>query len=161
MTDLLIDYNPEDTGDIPLGIGERTRDLSTHLRRDTTGEATENLGKYLINAPSFEAIPRRTIDLDDTVTYMPATIGMAERVVDETAVHTILDSLAGVRVGLDGELSTPPTTPPPLPKPPRPAVPGRYVGRHRAVREEHPVRGLVWFVLLAIVVTAFGMWQVW
>lgn len=63
-------------------------------------------------------------------------------------------------------LATPPASPPPPPPPPRPAVPGkflervRYVGRHREARAEHPYRGLVWFVVLAVAVTAFGMWQV-
>ena len=97
MTDLL---SPEDTGEIPMidTLGtEATRDLREH-RRDTTGEHTRNLAEYVINAPSFDAIPRKVFDLDDTVTYMPQTIGI---------------------VGLEG----PQKPPPPLPKPPRPATP--------------------------------------
>lgn len=161
--------NPNDSGEIARydSLGdEPTTDLRAHLRRDTTGEATENLGRYLVDNPSFEAIPRRVFDIDDTVTYMPATIGIVdqaplERVADETEVHTILDSLAGVRAGIDGELAGPQKPPPPLPKPPRPAAPGkqyRYVGRHRLVREEHPGRGLLWLALAAAIAVAIVWW---
>jgi hypothetical protein len=90
MTDLLT-QDPNDTGEIPTLVGET-------LRRIDTGEATQRIDPRLIKAPSFDAIPRKVFDLDDTVTYMPATIGI---------------------VDLEG----PQNPPPPLPKPPRPAVP--------------------------------------
>lgn len=61
MTDLI---DRADSGEIP--------------RYDDLGEPTQNLARYLVDTPSFEAIPRRTIDLDDTVTYLPATIGVVD-----------------------------------------------------------------------------------
>jgi len=93
MTDLAT-RDPNDTGDIPRPIGEEC----IVIRRTDLGEATQNLGEYVMLAPSFNAIPRRVIDIDDTVTYMPATIGLAG----------------------------PQSPPPPLPRPPRPSVPPQY-----------------------------------
>lgn len=166
MTDILT-RDPNDSDEFPLGIGEQRTVI---LRRDT-GEKTQLIDPRLIKAPSFDAIPRKVIEIDDTVTFrIPETIGCVdlegpqpkpkpiprpsvppkydmadaqpiapwERVAgaDDTQVHSILDSLAGVRADVDGELTGPqiPPTPDPVPPPPPPA-PGRspkgYVGRHR------------------------------
>ena len=173
-----------DSGEIPriddLGT-EPTEDLRHHMhRRDTTGEATENLGRYLRDAPSFEAIPRRIIDLDDTVTYMPATIGVVdqgawERVgAADTAVHTILDSLAGARAGLDGELEgpqkpVPAPTPPPGPKLRRSVPVAAMVDReppgwrrrafHKGKRRKpEPRRVSPWVALAFVVGAGLAMW---
>jgi hypothetical protein len=130
MTDVII-RDPNDTGDIPRPIGE---DRTVILRTDL-GEATQNLGEYVMTTPSFDAIPRRIIEIDDTVTFrIPETIGVVD-----TGRLTILDSLAGSYADMDGELQGPQKPPPPLPKP-RPAAPGRASftvrgmvrqGRHR------------------------------
>lgn len=83
MTDL-ITRDPNDTGEIPRLHGE------TRIRIDV-GEATQNLGEYVMTTPSFDAIPRRVIEIDETVEIrIPQTIGLAG----------------------------PQTPPPPLPKPP-------------------------------------------
>ncbi len=121
--------------------GEVTRlaaEERTVIMRTDPGEATQNLGRYHVDAPSFEAIPRKVFDLDDTVTYMPETIGLAaaqpiapwDRVLDPETQHlTLLDSMAGI----DGELrpAAPGPRPGPLPPDPKPAPAPKYVGRHR------------------------------
>jgi hypothetical protein len=70
MTDTLL--KPDDTGDIPRPIGE------TRIRI-APGELTENLAEYVMTAPSFDAIPRRVIEIDDTVQFrIPETIGVVD-----------------------------------------------------------------------------------
>jgi hypothetical protein len=162
MTDVLLDYDPNDSGEVARLPGEETVRIvgETHTRIDL-GEATQRIDPRIVAAPSFDAIPRKVFDLDDTVIYMPATIGLAgpqspppplpppppptslydaqpispwERVAD-TAQLTLLGSMAG----LDGELNPPPPPgpdplpppPPPAPKPPAPKPKPRYAGRHR------------------------------
>jgi len=121
VTGTLLDYDPNDTGEIPRPVGE------TRTRIDI-GETTQPIDRRIVDAPSFDAIPRRVIDMDDTVTFhIPATIG----VVADTQQLTLLGSVAGV----DGELrpAAPGPFPGPLPPNPAPAPapkPG-YVGRHR------------------------------
>ena len=155
MTDTLLD--PNDTGEIPRLVGE------TRIRIDT-GEATQNLAEYARVMPPMAAIPRRVFDLDDTVIYMPETIGVvglddkpypkppyplppnpkydlaaAQPVapwerVVDTGRLTILGSLTAAP---DGELrpAAPGPFPVPLPPTPPPAPqPSGYVGRHRRVR---------------------------
>ena len=85
MTDLLLDYDPNDTGEVNRLPGE-------HRTRIDLGEPTQRIDPRLIDAPSFDAVPRKTFDLDDTVVYHPETIGF---------------------VDLEG----PQKPPPPLPKP--------------------------------------------
>lgn len=125
MTDVI------DSGDIPriddLGT-EPTTDLRHYAtRRDTTDEHTQNIGPYAeFSHPIRRPAAGQIVDIDETVIYLPQSIGVVdtsafERVADpaETAVHTILDSLAGARAGLDGcvDLEGPQKPPPPLPKP--------------------------------------------
>ena len=181
MTDLL---SPEDTGEIPtfdtLGT-EATRDLREH-RRDTTGEHTRNLAEYVINAPSFDAIPRKVFDLDDTVTYMPQTIGIVglddkphpkpptlpkpPKVADwERLVDTEGRLELGATATVDGEMvPLPRPIPPTVPVPPAPPKPS-YRGRHRLTVAGR-WRRLPWqargFAQLAVVVTLIvaGLWQV-
>lgn len=117
------------SGEIPALPGESIHRITAADRERLLGENTENLGRYLLNTPSFEAIPRKMIDLDDTVVYQPETIGVVdpggwERLAD-TDQLSIIESLAGARVGVDGGLEGPQKPPPPLPKP------SKYVGRHR------------------------------
>jgi hypothetical protein len=71
MTDTLLDYDPNDTGEIRRPVGETRTGIDT-------GEKTVRIDPRLIKAPSFDAIPRRVIDLDDTVIYMPETIGCVD-----------------------------------------------------------------------------------
>lgn len=71
MTDTLIDYDPNDTGDIPRPIGEKRIVISLG------DDPTRNLAEYARNSPQFTAVPRRQIDMDDTVIYLPETIGLA------------------------------------------------------------------------------------
>ena len=100
MTDLI---DRADSGDIhrfdDLGEGP-TEDLRHHMNRRDTGEPTQRIDPRLIQAPTFEAIPRRTIELDDTVIYR------------------------GSRVIGVGDLEGPQKPPPPLPKPKDPAETG-------------------------------------
>jgi hypothetical protein len=70
MTDLI---DRADSGDIHRPIGE---DRIFIHRRDTTGEDTQNLGKYFRPDAPFGYL-RKTINIDDTVVYMPETIGLA------------------------------------------------------------------------------------
>ncbi len=132
MTDILT-RDPNDSDEFPLGVGE---ERTVIIRRDT-GEATQRIDPRLIKAPSFDAIPRRIIDIDETVIYrIPETIGIVD-----TDRLTILDSLAGSYADMDGELQGPQPKPTqPLPPNPRPAAPGRASftvrgmvrqGRHR------------------------------
>jgi hypothetical protein len=114
MTIELLDYDPSDTGDIP--VGETARIITAAERERLIGEKTENLGQYARPDAPFGFL-RKTIQIDDTVTFhSPITPAVGA---DETVVHTILDSLAGVTVGIDGELEGPQKPPPPLPKPPK------------------------------------------
>lgn len=139
MTDILT-RDPNDSDEFPLGIGE---ERTVILRRDT-GEATQRINPRIIDAPSFDAIPRRIVDIDDTVIYMPETIGCVDLEgpqpkptkplppqpkpqyagADETQVHTILDSLDGGHAELDGWLR-----------------PDGYVGRHRDPLDRIAVQG--------------------
>lgn len=155
MTDLLT-TDHADSGEIPaydtLGI-EATRDLRMH-RRDTTGEATENLNKYLRGDAPFPPL-RKVIEIDDTVAFrMPETIGVVDlegpqkpppplpkpKYDPETAVLSLLGSVAGV----DGELRMAPL-PRPIPDgmPPRPTPPkpSGYEGRHRDPQDRHAIPG--------------------
>jgi hypothetical protein len=113
MTDTLL--SPDDTGEIPQPVGE------TRIRIDT-GEQTRNLAEYVITAPSFDAIPRRVFEMDDTVIYMPETIGLAgpqspppplppvPPAPPQYDMDTERLSLLGTVAGLDGDLySAPPT----------------------------------------------------
>lgn len=165
MTDILTRH-PDDSDEFPLGIGEKRIVI---LRRDT-GEPTQRIDPRLIHAPSFDAIPRKVFDIDDTVIYMPETIGVVdqaaaqpiaplERVAgaEDTAVHSILDSLAGARAGIDGELEGPQKPPPPLPKPKAYVVPGkyRYAGRHR---QDADRRLSPWWGLVIAVGFGLAMW---
>jgi hypothetical protein len=100
MTDTLIDH--ADSGDIHRTPGE------TRMRIDT-GEATQRIDPRLIKAPSYEAIPRRVIDIDDTVRFaLPKSINLD------------LDEL---RATVDGELR--PAAPGPRPTPPLPKPPAK------------------------------------
>jgi len=117
MTDLI---DRADSGEIPALPGER------RMRIDL-GDPTQRIDPRLISAPSFDAVPRKTFDLDDTVIYLPQTIG----VVPDTERLSLLGSVAGLdgelRPAAPGPFPTPlPPTPPPAPKP----EPG-YAGRHR------------------------------
>jgi len=115
MTDVMLD--PNDSGEVARLRGE------TRMRIDL-GEATVRIDPRLIKAPSFDAIPRKTFDIDDTVIYMPETIGLAGPQSPPPPLpkppsksydpETVTISLLGAVAGMDGEL--------------RPAV---YVGRHR------------------------------
>jgi len=120
MTDTLIDR--ADSGEIPKMPGE-------HRIRIDLGEPTQRIDPRLIKAPSFDAIPRKVFDLDDTVTYLPQTIGVVPD--PETERLSLLGSVAGVdgdlRPAAPGPFPTPlPPNPPPAPQP-KPS----YAGRHR------------------------------
>jgi hypothetical protein len=120
MTDTLLDYDPNDTGDIPpiddLGL-DATRDLSSHAhRRDTTGEATRNLAHEIAGLP-----PRRRPDHDPTIemSLIEPPLGLS---------HGDLAPVSGVpAVFLTEEDMQPaddlegPQKPVPAPKPPQPA----------------------------------------
>lgn len=95
MTDTVLDYDPNDTGEIP---GEETvRILGETRMRIDTGEKTQRIEpdtiKMIVEAPSFTAIPRRVIELDDTVKFSTSRV-----------------------IGL-ADLEGPQKPPPPLPKP--------------------------------------------
>jgi hypothetical protein len=128
MTDTLLDYDPNDSGEVARLPGEyRTRIDAAALHSDETGENTQNLGRYAIHASVVGAIPRKVIELDDTVTFhIPQTIG----VVADTQTLTLLGSLTATP---DGELrpAAPGPKPGPLPPNPPPAPKPGYVGRHR------------------------------
>jgi hypothetical protein len=120
VTDTLIDYDPNDTGDIPpiddLGI-EATRDLSSHVhRRDTAGEHTRNLAHDIAGLP-----PRRRPDHDHTIemSLIEPPLGLS---------HGDLEPVSGVpTVFLTEEDVQPaddlegPQKPVPAPRPPQPA----------------------------------------
>jgi hypothetical protein len=95
MTDLLLDYDPNDTGEIPRLPGE------IRIRIDT-GEATQRIDPRLIKAPSFDAIPRKVYDLDDTVVYHRDAVVYHR----PPTIEVVPDLLEG-----------PQKPPPPLPKP--------------------------------------------
>ena len=167
MTDVLLD--PNDSGEVTridsLGA-EPTEDLRHHMnRRDTTGELTQNLGQYARPDAPFGYL-RKTFDIDDTVIYMPETIGLAgpqspppplpkppsKSYDPETAVISLLGAVAG----MDGEL--------------RPAV---YVGRHRhpddldldeggryweMQRPAYERRLSPWWALAGLVVAGLAIW---
>jgi hypothetical protein len=154
MTDTLLDYDPNDSGGITRLPGEtRIRIDTADLHSDETGERTQNLGRYAIHASVVGAIPRKVIDLDDTVTFhIPETIG----VVADTQTLTLLGSLTAtpggeLRPAAPGPRPTGPLPPTPPPTPPSkyddpaetgvnifgglgehlPEGPDNYVGRHR------------------------------
>jgi len=118
MTDLLLDYDPNDTGEVARLPGEETvRIPGEHRRRIETGEPTQRIDPRLIKAPSFEAVPRPVFEIDDTVVYhLPPTIGIVpdlasaqpisppERVAgaDDTVVQTLLQGL-GADLPEDGD----------------------------------------------------------
>jgi len=143
--------DPNDTGDIP-----RIDDLGDEPTRNLAEYRTEILGSlgHLRDATGEQP----TVDrLPETIAVVePFAIGEWDNPVD-TARLTILGSL-----GEPDDLSTPPASPPTLPKPPRPSVPpkqGRYVGKHRAPRVEHPVRGLAWLALAVAIAVAVAWWM--
>lgn len=156
MTDVLL--HPDDSGEVTRLPGETARIITGVERERLIGEATQNLGQYARPDAPFGYL-RKTFDIDDTVTYMPATIGLAgpqspppplpppppppptslydaqpiapwERVAD-TAHLTLLGSVAG----MDGDLrpAAPGPKPGPLPPDPQPAPAPKpnYAGRHR------------------------------
>jgi len=94
MTDLLLDYDPNDTGEVNRLPGE-------HRTRIDLGEPTQRIDPRLIDAPSFDAVPRKTFDLDDTVVYHRDAV-----VYDQPPT-----------VGIVRDLEGPQKPPPPLPKP--------------------------------------------
>jgi hypothetical protein len=138
-----------DSGEIPRPVGETRRSIDV-------GEATQNLGEYLQTSPSFDAIPRKVIDLDDTVIFRgsrviglgdlddkphpkppplpkpPKDMADAQPVAPwERVAATERLSLLGSVAGLDGDLR-PAVPPKPAPPKPKPAPRSSYVGRHRA-----------------------------
>jgi len=154
MTDTLLDYDPNDSGEISRPVGEK---LTVILRRDTTGETTQNLGQYFRPDVPFDAIPRRIVDLDDTVTFhspMNVATGLTGPQIPPTpdpvppppppqpkynmadaqpiaplervagAAETARLSLLGTVAGLDGDLR-----------------PDGYVGRHRDPLDRYAVQG--------------------
>jgi hypothetical protein len=129
MTDTLLDYDPNDTGDIPRPIGETARIITADDRERLIGENTENLGQYLrpdapfmttVRFAAGDRIGRETTDyptigiLPDPGSGQPTLVYGMGRTIDmeETVVHGIRYSLAG-----------PQSPPPPLP---RPSVPPKY-----------------------------------
>lgn len=172
MKDLLLDYDPNDTGDIPPieGIGdEPTRNL--RAERDAILAATGRL-RHLDAIPNSlvtghgydpEAHPGPIVDMVDTVTF-----------------------------GITGDLAGPQSPPPPLPKPPPtkadpaetganifgglgehlPEVPEphKYVGRHRHPEDldevtdwemHHPTRERYlspWWALAGVVLAGLAIW---
>src|SRR3954468_19322142 len=160
MTDTLL--KPDDTGDIPRPIGE------TRIRI-APGELTENLAEYVMTAPSFDAIPRRVIEIAATVQFrIPETIGVVDfdgpqkpppplpkpKDLAETEQITLLTSLAA---GLpeDGDAFRPED----------------YTGRHRHPEVQDVVVGQYWemqrpaherrlspWVLAAVVLVGLAMW---
>jgi hypothetical protein len=128
MTDTLLDYDPNDTGDIPVG--------ETRIRIET-GEKTQNLGRYAIHASVVGAIPRKVIDIDDTVTFhIPPTIGVVPDLADAQPVapwERVADTQRLTILAALGDFTGPqiPPTPDPVPPPPPPTPARGYVGRHR------------------------------
>src|SRR5690242_5816709 len=153
----------------------------TLLRPDDSGECvdlgekTQRIDPRLIKAPSFDAIPRKTFDIDDTVIYRRDTV-----VYDQPPTVGIIRDLAG-----------PQKPPPPLPKPPKvdPAEtgvnifgglgehlpkgelrPADYVGRHRHAEDldevtdwemRHPAherRLSPWWALAGVVAAGLAIW---
>jgi hypothetical protein len=160
MTDTLIDH--ADSGEIPRLPGE------TRMRIDT-GDATVRIDPRLINAPSYEAIPRRVIEIDDTVQFrIPETIGVVDfdgpqkpppplpkpKDLAETEQITLLTSL-GADLPEDGDAFRPED----------------YTGRHRHPEVQDVVVGQYWemqrpaherrlspWVLAAVVLVGLAMW---
>jgi hypothetical protein len=145
MTDTLIDYDPNDSGEVARLPGE-------HRTRIDLGEATQNLNPYLVPSGPFpiplrysdavpdslvtghgydpEAHPGPVVDMVDTVTFPPPPLYDAQPIAPwERVADTAQLSLLGSVAGIDGELNPPPPGPDPLPPPPPPKP--RYVGRHR------------------------------
>jgi len=153
MTDLI---DRADSGEIPPPPGE-------HRIRIDLGEKTQLIDPRLIKAPSFDAIPRKVIDIDDTVAYqLPPTVGIIPDLAGdpETERLTVLGSLAGVTARIDGEFEGP-QKPVPVPKPPRPSAPGRdqrarFEARRMFRRGRHalPVSTLELVAYVALGVTA-------
>jgi hypothetical protein len=112
MTDTLLDYDPNDTGDIPRPIGETARIITADDRERLIGENTENLGQYLrpdapfmttVRFAAGDRIGRETTDyptigiLPDPGSGQPTLVYGMGRTIDmeETVVHGIRYSLAG------------------------------------------------------------------
>jgi len=186
MTDILLD--PNDSGECVRLVGETTHHITAEQRAqiiadapmpDAPGEATQNLNPYLIPTNPWPVVIRR--EVEDTEIVIAETIAVVdlpltasadlaaaqpvapwERVVgpEDTAVHSILDSLAG-----------PQKPPPPLPKPKLsrsvpvaamvdrepPGWPQRaaYKGRRRKPEER---RVSPWVALAAVLVVGLAMW---
>jgi hypothetical protein len=139
MTDLLL--HPDDSGEVTRLPGEETvrivGETQTRMWIDT-GEKTQRIDPRIVDAPSFDAIPRKVFDIDDTVIYrrdavvydQPPTFAVVSD--PETEQLTVLGSLTA---DITGEFhpSAPGPQPGPLPPDPQPAPdpqPG-YAGRHR------------------------------
>lgn len=181
MTDILT-RDPNDSDEFPLGIAEQRTVI---LRRDTTGEKTENLGQYFradapfmttVRAAAGDRIGPEVPNLLPTIGILPdlgsdqPTLVYGERVIDieGAVVHGIRVSLAGATSTLDGELEGPQKPPPPLPKPKlRRSVPvAAMVDRdppgwrkrafHRGKRRKAEVRRVSPWLMVAGVV-AFGV----
>lgn len=127
-----------DSGEIPALPGETARLITADERERLIGEQTENLSQYARpDAPFMTTVRSAAGDRAERETTEYPTIGVlpdlgsdrptlvfGERVIDieDTVVHGILDSLAGVSATVDGELEGPQSPPPPLPPIP---VPGK------------------------------------
>jgi hypothetical protein len=150
VTDTLIDYDPNDTGDIPpiddLGI-EATRDLSSHARRrDTTGEATQNLGPY---SEFARRIRRPASDETAKMKLVDVPLGLSTGDLapywdiepDSTVTFGVVYQAAAT---IDGELrpAAPGPFPVPLPPDPKPDPKPGYAGRHRLGLRGRAARGL-------------------
>jgi hypothetical protein len=170
MTDVLLDYDPNDTGDIPplpgetrtrIDLGEKTRDLSARRqRRDTTDEATRNLGPYVefshpIRRPISD-VTAKTVLVDAPLGLSPGDLAPYWDIEpDSTVTFGVVYQAAAT---IDGELrpAAPGPLPSPLPPPPPPAPqPSDYAGRHRLtwngrVRRVLTGMGVVGLALVAI-----------
>ena len=170
--------HPDDSGEVTRLPGEETvrivGEIQTRMRIDT-GEPTQRIDPRLIKAPSFDAIPRKTFDIDDTVVYRRDTV-----VYDQPPTVGIVRDLAG-----------PQSPPPPLPKPPSKADPAEtgvnifgglgehlpevpepheYVGRHRHPEDldevtdwemHRPTHGRYlspWWALTGVVAFGLAIW---
>jgi hypothetical protein len=118
MTDLMT-TDHADSGEIPCVAELRRVNVGETRMRIDTGEKTQRIDPRILDAPSYEAIPRRVIEIDDTVQFrIPETIGV---------------------VDFDG----PQKPPPPLPKPKdlaeteqiRQAYDAKHVTRREAIDE--------------------------
>jgi hypothetical protein len=148
MTDLI---DRADSGEIPPLPGE-------YRMRIDLGEKTQRIDPRLIKAPSFDAIPRKVIEIDETVYFhIPETIGVVPD--PETEQLTVLGSLTA---DITGEFhpSAPGPQPGPLPPDPQPAPdpqPG-YAGRHRLSWGGRVRRLSPWWALAGVVVFGLAIW---